>query len=155
LGGLSGRHRSGQGQDRGARGRADHEAKVTASDKPPGGKAPNPPGPGARAGGQINLTDGQSRIMPVAGGGFEPRYNASAMVDAESILVVVPRVTHAANDKDQVGPMLEKLQALPEGLNQPERLTADAGYFGAANVDTCAAAGIEPLRALKRDQQRT
>jgi IS5 family transposase len=48
--------------------------------------------------------------------------------------------------------MIEKVQALPEGLNRPKKLAADAGYFSAANVDTCEAAGIEPLIAVKRDQ---
>jgi hypothetical protein len=90
--------------------------------------------------------------MAVAGGGFEQCYNAQAIVDTETMLVLVPQVTQAANDKQQVAPMLEKLQALPEGLNQPEQLLADAGYFSEANVDACEAAGIEPLIAVKRDE---
>ena len=67
--------------------------------------------------------------MPVAGGGFEQCYNAQAVVDTETMLVLVPQVTQAANDKQQVVPMVEQLQALPEGLNQPEQFLADAGYF--------------------------
>jgi IS5 family transposase len=90
--------------------------------------------------------------MPVSGGGFEQCYNAQAAVDAETMLVVVPYVTQATNDKEQVAPTIEKLQALPEGLNRPERCVADAGYFSAANVDACEAAGIEPLIAVARDQ---
>jgi IS5 family transposase len=66
--------------------------------------------------------------------------------------VLVPQVTQAANDKQQVVPMVEKLQALPAGLNRPDQLVADAGYFSAANVDACAAAGIAPLMAVKRDE---
>jgi transposase len=145
--------------ERHAREQADFEAKLAAraakavaSGKKPGGKAPKPPEPGPRAADQINLTDEESRIMPVAGGGFEQCYNAQAIVDTETMLVTVPQVTQAANDKQQVAPMIEKLQALPEGLNQPEQLLADAGYFSAANVDVCEAAGIEPLMALKRDE---
>ena len=90
--------------------------------------------------------------MSVAGGGFEQCYNAQAMVDTETMLVLVPQVTQAANDKQQVVPMVEKLQALPEGLNQPEQFLADAGYFSEANVEACEAAGIEPLIAVKRDE---
>ena len=90
--------------------------------------------------------------MKVAGGGFEQCYNAQAMVDTDTMLVLVPQVAQAANDKQQVEPMLEKLQALPAGLNQPEQWLADTGYFSEANVDTCEAAGIEPLIALKRDE---
>ena len=71
---------------------------------------------------------------------------------AEADAAMVPQVTQAGNDKQQVVPMVEKLQALPEGLNQPEQLLADAGYFSEANVDACEAAGIEPLIAVKRDE---
>ena len=39
---------------------------------------------------QVNLTDEQSRIMPVPGGGFEQCYNAQA---------VVADVVQAPNDK--------------------------------------------------------
>ena len=49
--------------------------------KKPGGKAPKSPEAGPRIDDQINLTDEQSRIMKVAGGGFEQCYNAQALVD--------------------------------------------------------------------------
>jgi hypothetical protein len=51
---------------------------------------------------QINLTDEDSRIMPVAGGGFEQCYNAQAVVAADSLLVVAADVSQAANDKQQL-----------------------------------------------------
>jgi transposase len=144
--------------ERFAREQADYEAKLSARaakaavrGRKPGGKAPQPPRPGPRPEDQINLTDEESRIMPVAGGGFEQCYNAQAMVDNETMLVVVPQVTQAANDKQQVVPMLERLQALPAGLNQPEQCLADTGYFSADNVAACEQAGIEPLIAVKRD----
>jgi hypothetical protein len=46
------------------------------------------PAPGGRriADGQINLTDEASRIMPVAGGGFEQCYNAQAVMATQSLL---------------------------------------------------------------------
>jgi hypothetical protein len=47
---------------------------------------------------QINLIDEESRIMPVAGGGFEQCYNAQAVVAAGSLLVVATDVVQAAND---------------------------------------------------------
>ena len=109
--------------ERFARERGDHEAKLAAreakakaSGKNPGGKAPKAPEPGPRAKDQVNLTDEDSRIMSVAGGGFEPCYNAQAVVDTETLLVMVPQVTQAGNDKQQVVPLVEKLQALPAGL---------------------------------------
>src|SRR3974390_3007939 len=50
---------------------AAREAKEKASGKKPGGRPPAPPGEGPLPGDQVNLTDEESRIMPVSGGGFE------------------------------------------------------------------------------------
>ena len=144
--------------ERFAREQADYEAKLAAraqraaaTGKNPGGKPPKAPDPGPRPEDQINLTDEESRIMPVAGGGFEQCYNAQALVDNETMLVLAPQVTQATNDKQQVVPMLERVQALPTGLNQPEQFLADTGYCSADNVAACEQAGIEPLIAVKRD----
>ncbi len=67
-----------------------------------------------------------------------------------SLLVVAAEVVQAANDKQQLQPMLNKLAALPDALGEVETLLADNGYFSAANVTACAAAGIEPLVAMGR-----
>ena len=88
--------------------------------------------------------------MPVAGGGFDQCYNAQAAVAASSLLIVAVDVVQAANDKQQLEPMLEKIGALPGELGAPENLLADAGDFSAANVAACAAAGIAPLIAMGR-----
>src|SRR6516165_11224014 len=97
-----------------------------------------------------NLTDADSRIMPVAGGGFEQCYNAQAAVTADSLLVVATDVVQAANDKQQIEPMLGQLATLPKDLGRPQTLLGDNGYFSAANVAACAAAEIAPLLAPGR-----
>src|SRR5271166_184424 len=144
-------------KERHARGLAEHEAKlaareakIAATGKKPGGKPPQPPSEGPLPGDQINLTDEESRIMPVAGGGFEQCYNAQAAVAAGSMLVVAVDVVQAPNDKQQIEPMLDKIGALPEALGEAETLLADTGYFSTANVETCEEAGIEPLIAMGR-----
>lgn len=81
-------------------------AKAKESGKKPSGKPPKPPTTGPKAQDQLNLTDEESRIMPVSGGGFEQAYNAQAAVDTSSMLVVALGVTQACNDKEQVVPML-------------------------------------------------
>src|SRR6266851_1508853 len=129
---------------------AAREAKTKATGKKPGGKPPAPPAAGPLPTDQINLTDEDSRIMPVAGGGFEQCDNAQAAVAAGSLLVVANDVVQAANDKQQLEPMVSKITALPEALGEPETLLADNGYFSATNVAACATAGIEPLIALGR-----
>jgi hypothetical protein len=106
--------------------------------KPPAGPQPND---------QINLTDEETRIVPVAGGGSERCYNAQAVVAADSLLVVAAEVVQAADDKQQLGPMLGKLAALPADLGGPQTMLGDNGYFSDANVTACAAARIETLLA--------
>ncbi len=144
-------------QERHARERAEHDAKLAAraaktaaTGKKPVGKPPPPPTEGPLPSDQVNLTDEESRIMPVAGGGFDQCYNAQAAVAAGSLLVVAVDVVQAPNDKSQVEPMLEKIGALPEALGEAENLLADTGYFSAANVEACEKAGIEPAIAMGR-----
>jgi transposase len=129
---------------------AAREARAKARGRKPGGKPPAPPMAGPGPSDQINLTDEDSRIMPVAGGGFEQCYNAQAAVTADSLLVVAADVVQAANDKQQLEPMLSQLTALPADLGRPQSLLGDNGYFSAANVTACAAAGIVPLLAPGR-----
>jgi transposase len=57
---------------------AAREAKAKTAGKKPGGRPPSPPVEGPRPTDQVNLTDEESRIMPVAGGGFEQCYNDHA-----------------------------------------------------------------------------
>jgi transposase len=129
---------------------AAREARAEKTGKKPRGKPPEPPAAGPRPTDQINLTDEDSRIMPVAGGGFDQCYNAQAAVAADSLLVVASDVVQAANDKQQIEPMLDKLHALPVALGKPTTLLADHGYFSAANVTACRSAQIEPLIAAGR-----
>jgi transposase len=131
---------------------AAREERERRSGKPPRGRPPTPPSGRVDDQEQINLTDEDSRIMPVAGGGFDQCYNAQAVVAAESLLIVANDLTQAANDKQQLAPMLEQLTDLPEDLGRVERLLADSGYFSEANVERCAAAGIEPLIAMGRER---
>jgi transposase len=137
--------------------KAEHEAKMAAraeeekrTGKKRRGCPPEPPSGGVREQDQINLTDEDSRIMKVAGGGFEQCYNAQAVVATGSMLVVATEVTQAANDKEQLIPMIEKVQALPKELGQAERILADNGYLSQSNIEHCAQAEIEPLIAMGR-----
>ena len=135
----------------------EYEAKCAKRDaqreagKKPRGADPQPPSSEPKASDQVNLTDEESRIMPTASGGFEQCYNAQAAVDAPTMMVVIPFVTQAPNDKREITPVLDKVQALPEALGQVEVLLADTGYFSAANVNACEAQGIEPMLAMRRE----
>ena len=127
-------------------------AKAEATGKKPGGKPPKAPSAEPGPQDQVNLTDEESRIMRVADGGFEQCYNAQAVVDTATMLVLVPFLTQAANDVQQIEAAVEKVQALPAGLNAATQLLGDTGYFSEKNVSVCLAAGIEPLIAVKREE---
>ena len=143
---------------RDAAAQAEYEAKLKAREeqtrrngKKPGGKPPAPPSSGVQSKDQVNLTDPDSRIMPVPGGGFEQSYNAQAAVDTDTMLVLATGLTQATNDQQPLAPMLETLAQLPDDLGAIDTLLADAGYCSAANVDACIDADIEPLLAPGRD----
>lgn len=144
------------------RDQAEYQEKLAAREeqqKRTGRKPPGPP-PGAPSGTiedkeQVNLTDEDSRIMPVAGGGFDQCYNAQAAVATGSLLVVATDLVQATNDKKQLAPMIGKLKALPRELGRVRRALADSGYLSEQNVEHCAQARIEPLIAMKRERHHT
>lgn len=145
-------------QERFEREQAEHEQKAAKrqaqrdAGKKPRGREPRPPQPGPRDTDQLNLTDEESRIMPVSGGGFEPCYSAQAGVDTATLLVVSGHVTQAANDKRELAPALSKLSTLPEDLGAVTELLADTGYCSQANVQACEENGIRPSLAVGRDR---
>jgi transposase len=146
-------------QERLEREQVEHQAKLATraeqekrTGKKPRGRPPEPPTGGVQEEDQINLTDEDSRVMPVAGGGFDQSYNAQAAVATGSLLIVANEVTQAANDKQQLVPMIGKIKALPKELGRTKRMLADNGYLSQANVEQCAAAKIEPLISMGRER---
>jgi hypothetical protein len=103
---------------------------------------------------QINLTDEESRIMP-SSDGFVQGYNAQAAVSIESQLIVYAHVTQATNDKQQLVPALEGLQALPESLGVLSDIVADAGYYSEANVVACEGVSVTPYLAMSRERHHS
>ncbi len=131
---------------------AERQARQKKTGKKPGGKPPKPPTGGVRQTDQVSLTDDESRIMKASGGGFEQAYNAQALTDVESKLIVGAFVTQQPGDVRQIEPALASLQGLPEELGSPEHLLADTGYLSRANVQRCEQAKLTALIAMKRDK---
>jgi transposase len=131
---------------------AQRKAKEQQTGKKPRGKQPKPPEPGPKDKDQVNLTDDESRIMPVSGGGFDQCYNGQASVDLETMLIVGHHLSQNPNDKQEIDPALESLKALPEQLGPVDTLLADAGYFSEANVESCQEETILPLISAHRDK---
>jgi transposase len=104
---------------------------------------------------QRNFTDPESRIMKdSATGSFEQSYNAQIAVDGTAQIIVAASLTQAANDKQQLAPVLEAVKSNVGRL--PEKVTADAGYFSTTAITNEGLSGIDlyvtPDRGKKTEQ---
>ena len=131
---------------------AQREANESSTGKKPRGPKPKPPQQGPKSKDQVNLTDKDSRIMPMSGNSFEQTYNAQAGVDVESMLIVENHTTQQPNDKQQVGEALENLSDLPKNIGKVDTLLADAGYFSEDNVNLCEKNHITPYISTAREK---
>ena len=93
---------------------------------------------------QYNFTDPESRIMKSSSEGFVQAYNAQIVVEPELQLIVGQAVTQAANDKEQVLPMLEAVE--DQSGQRPAAVIADSGY--------CSEKNLEALESEKRPERR-
>jgi len=81
---------------------------------------------------QYNFTDPESRIMKSSSEGFVQAYNAQIAVEPAMQLIVGQAVTQAANDKEQVEPMVEAIEV--QSGRRPEEMLADNGYCSEKNL---------------------
>jgi transposase len=94
---------------------------------------------------QYNFTDPESRIMKGADG-FVQGYNAQAAVEPEWGLIVGQLVTQAANDKEQLKPMVAAIEA--QSGQRPAAILADRGYCSEENLKYLESAG-EPEKRIE------
>jgi hypothetical protein len=87
---------------------------------------------------QYNFTDAESRIMK-GPDGFVQAYNAQAAVEPALQLIVGQMVTQAANDKEQLLPMIKVIQQ--QSGQRPEEVLADSGYCSEQNLEQLEAQG--------------
>jgi transposase len=128
------------------------EEKESKTGKKARGKAPEEPKEVISGKAQVNMTDGDSRIMPKGKGTFEQSYNAQAGVDVGSHMIVNGHVTQACNDKEELTPALLELQSLPEELGTAEKVLCDAGYYSEENLKAVEEAGMEPYIPAGREK---
>jgi transposase len=81
---------------------------------------------------QYNFTDPESRIMK-GGDGFVQGYNVQAAVESRLQLIVGQDVTQAANDKEQIKPMLQVIEK--QSGQRPDAALADSGYCSEKNLE--------------------
>lgn len=96
---------------------------------------------------QYNFTDPDSRIQE-SGGAFLQGYNAQAVVDAESQVVVAQAVTNLQPDNSHLQPMLN--QTRDNGGALPKVALGDAGYWKPDNVTDAEKCGIDLYVSTRR-----
>jgi transposase len=80
---------------------------------------------------KANITDPDSRILKTRRG-WTQGYNAQAVADCESQVIVAEDVTQEENDVKQLGPMLDRCEE--QAGQRPEEMLADAGYWSEDNA---------------------
>jgi transposase len=120
-----------------ARARLEAEAQAQASQKGKEKKSgsrgrPRKNEPGTpKDSAQTNFTDPQSRIMK-SHDGFIQGYNAQAVVDADSQVIVAQGLTNNASDAPQLAVMVAQIKQ--NTGRQARELSADAGYCSEDNL---------------------
>jgi transposase len=100
------------------------------------GGPPKPYTPPELPAGKVNVTDPDSRPIPI-GFGFVQGYNAQAAVNEQQI-VVAAEITNNSTDFSQLAPIVDAVLAELKraGIGQrPEAVAADAGYWNEQHMD--------------------
>src|SRR6266853_813545 len=92
---------------------------------------------------QYNFTDPESRIMK-GPDGFVQGYNTQVAVEPVFQLIVGQTVTQAANDKQQLVPLIEAIQE--QSGQRAEEVVADSGYCSERKLKTKVGAAVYARR---------
>jgi len=111
------------------------------------GKKPEEAKPTPKA--QYNFTDPESRIMK-GPDGFVQAYNTQIAVEPNFQFIVGQTVTPAANDKQQMVPLIAAIQE--QSGQKPEEVLADSGYGSEENLKYLTKKRIEGFVATEKQK---
>jgi transposase len=126
--------------------RARQEAKA-AAEKPDGEDSQKEAKPEEKD--QYNFTDPESRMLK-GPDGFLQGYNAQIAVEPVLQLIVGQAVTQAANDKQQLLPMVTAVEQ--QAGQKPMQVLADSGYTSDASLQGMEKAQVDAYLAVARDK---
>src|SRR5258708_1672521 len=96
---------------------------------------------------QYNFTDPESRILK-GSDGFGQGYNTQIAVEPAFQLIVGQQVTQAANDKQELVPLVEKIEE--QSGQKPQEVVADSGYCSEENLKYLNKRRIEGFVATRK-----
>lgn len=99
---------------------------------------------------QYNFTDAESRIMK-GSDGFVQGYNTQVAVEPLFQLVVGQTVTQAANDKQQMVPLIEAIEE--QSGQRPKEVLTDSGYCSEENLKYLVKRRMEGFVATEKQKQ--
>jgi transposase len=103
---------------------------------------------------QRSFADPDARIMLMKRGAYDYSYNAQAVVDAESGVIVAAMLTTSAPDMGHLPDLVAEVRSLRDDVglpeDQPTTVSADAGYFSGDNALEDGS-GLDLLIAAGRD----
>ena len=105
--------------------------------------------PTDKEGRQYNFTDPESRILK-GPDGFLQGYNTQIAVEPVFQLIVGQRVTQAANDKQQMVPLVKAIEE--QSGQKPEGIVADNGYCSDKNLKYLAKKKLEGFVATGKQK---
>jgi transposase len=111
------------------------------------GEDPEEAKPAAKT--QYNFTDPESRILKGADG-FVQGYNTQIAVEPAFQLIVGQQVTQAANDKQQLVPLVEKIEE--QSGQKPQGVLTDSGYCSEENLKYLDKRRIEGFVATEKQK---
>ncbi|MCY0894728.1 MAG: IS1182 family transposase [Alicyclobacillaceae bacterium] len=98
---------------------------------------------------QISFTDPDSRIMNTKNQGVIQAYNPQIAVDADNGFIVGVSMSNSSSDQQQFDAVLDSIQENTGRM--PQKVTADAGYFSAANIKSCQSRKVDGYIAASRE----
>jgi transposase len=99
---------------------------------------------------QISFADKDARIMGKKGN-FDYRYNPQISVDEDNQIIVGQHVSQNANDKKELKPALEAVQAATG--TSPDKLSMDNGYLSGDNLQEIDTSGIDTYVATDKGEK--
>lgn len=98
---------------------------------------------------QLNFTDPESRIMDTKNQGVIQGYNPQIAVDAAHRIIVGLQMSSSTSDQQQFSGVLRSIH--DNTGKMPEKASADAGYFSAANIQAAQSAEVDAYIAAVRE----
>lgn len=93
--------------------------------------------------------------MKMADGGTRPAYNVQFATDLDNLVIISAEVVNAANDCEQMEPMVQRIEAEQAPLPPGAEYYVDGGYPNRDQLDRVARRGVTVYTPVKAAEKKT